>query len=116
MKILDKLTGKDIKTDYRQLEERASCLPNEYYKAWTEIQRNLWSYSDFSGRNLIPIMNNALLLLEETATDGLPIQEVLGDDIPGFCAALAGAAPARDYRAKWRQQLNNNVARRLGRL
>ncbi|MFI1328316.1 DUF1048 domain-containing protein, partial [Streptomyces rochei] len=52
----------------------------------------------------------------ETAADGLSVQEVLGDDIPGFCAALAGGEGARSYRDRWREQLNRNVARKLSRL
>jgi len=42
--------------------------------------------------------------------------DVLGDDIAGFCAALAGGEGARSYRDRWREQLNRNVARKLGRL
>ena len=41
---------------------------------------------------------------------------MLGDDIKGFCAALAGGEGARSYRDRWREQLNRNVARKLGRL
>jgi DNA-binding ferritin-like protein (Dps family) len=41
---------------------------------------------------------------------------VLGDDIKGFCAALAGGEGARSYRDRWGEQLNRNVTRKLGRL
>jgi Protein of unknown function (DUF1048) len=41
---------------------------------------------------------------------------VLGDDIKGFCAALADGEGARSYRDRWREQLNKNVTRKLGRL
>jgi DNA-binding ferritin-like protein (Dps family) len=61
-------------------------------------------------------MDNALGLLEEAAPDGQSIHEVLGDDIKGVCAALAGGEGARSYRDRWREQLNRNVARKLGRL
>ncbi|WUO09536.1 hypothetical protein OG985_03685 [Streptomyces sp. NBC_00289] len=40
---------------------------------------------------------------------------MLGDDIPGFCTALAGGKGARTYRGR-REQLNRNVARILSRL
>jgi DNA-binding ferritin-like protein (Dps family) len=64
----------------------------------------------------MPILDGALGLLEETAADGQSIQDVLGDDIKGFCVALAGGKEARSYRDRWREQLNRNVARKLGRL
>jgi DNA-binding ferritin-like protein (Dps family) len=38
----------------------------------------------------------------------------LGDDIKGFCSALVGEEGAKSYRDKWREQLNNNIAKKLG--
>jgi DNA-binding ferritin-like protein (Dps family) len=32
----------------------------------------------------------------------------------GFCLALVGEEGAKSFRDKWRQQLNNNVAKKLG--
>jgi DNA-binding ferritin-like protein (Dps family) len=51
-----------------------------------------------------------------SAADGQSVHEVLGDDIQGFCTALAGGAGARTHRDRWREQLNRNVARKLSRL
>jgi DNA-binding ferritin-like protein (Dps family) len=55
-------------------------------------------------------------LLEETAAEGQSVHEALGEDIKSFCAAIAGEEGAKNFRDKWREQLNNNVARKLGRL
>jgi DNA-binding ferritin-like protein (Dps family) len=77
---------------------------------------NVFPHSDFTGRNLMPILDGVLVLLEETAADGLGIHEVLGDDIDGFCSALTGGEGARSYRDRWREQLNRNVAKKLGKL
>lgn len=38
----------------------------------------------------MPLLDGVLGLLEETAADGQGIHEVLGDDVEGFCTALAG--------------------------
>jgi len=59
-------------------------------------------------------LENALELLEVASADKQSIEEVLGDDIKGFCAALVGDEGAKTYRDKWREQLNRNVARKLG--
>jgi DNA-binding ferritin-like protein (Dps family) len=116
MKIWETLTGSDLTRDYKAFEVRAQALPAEYRAAWEQIQANLFPYGDFSGRNLMPILDGALGLLEETAAQGQSVDEVLGDDVPGFCAALAGGEGSRTYRDKWREQLNRNVATKLGRL
>ncbi|MEZ7125213.1 DUF1048 domain-containing protein [Nonomuraea sp. AD125B] len=116
MNFWDTITGNDITRDWKALEVRAAALPADHRAAWEEIKGHVSLYSDFTGRNLMPILDGALALLEETAADGQSIHEVLGDDIAGFCAALAGGRGARNYRDRWREQLNRNVARKLGRL
>ncbi|TXC92679.1 DUF1048 domain-containing protein [Metabacillus litoralis] len=114
MNFLDKITGNDMKREMKEFEARAKVLPSEYQAAWKEITSNLWMYSDFTGRNLIPILDSALELLEVTSADGQSVEEVLGNDIKGFCAALVGDEGAKSYRDKWRNQLNKNIARKLG--
>lgn len=115
MNFWDKITGSDITEEFKTFESRAKKLPADYQAAWEEIKANLWPHSDFTGRNLMPILDGVLGLLEETAADGQSVQEVLGDDIKDFCLALVGAEGAKYYRDKWREQLNNNIARKLGR-
>jgi DNA-binding ferritin-like protein (Dps family) len=116
MTIWETMTGSDLTSEWKALEARAEALPAGYRAAWEQIKRHLFPYSGFTGRNLMPILDSALTLLEETAADGQNIQEVLGDDIKGFCAALADGEGARSYRDRWRQRVNRNVARKLGRL
>jgi DNA-binding ferritin-like protein (Dps family) len=116
MNFWEKVTGSDLTREYKAFDARAEALPADYQAAWQQIKAHLTPYGDFTGRNLMPILDSALGLLEETAADGQSIHDVLGDDIPGFCAALAGREGARSYRDKWREQLNRNVARELGRV
>ena len=116
MSFWESVTGSDLTREWKAFEGRAEALPADYREAWGQIKVHLFPYSGFTGRNLMPILDGALELLEETAADGLSIHQVLGDDIEGFCAALAGGERARSYRDRWREQLNRKVARRLGRL
>jgi DNA-binding ferritin-like protein (Dps family) len=116
MSIWETMTGSDLTREWKAFETRAEALPADYRAAWEQIKVHLFPYGGFTGRNLMPIFDGALGLLEETAADGQGIHEVLGDDIEGFCAALAGAEGRRSYRDRWRKQLNRNVARKLGQL
>ncbi|MFI9509007.1 DUF1048 domain-containing protein [Nocardia sp. NPDC052566] len=115
MNFWETITGSDLTREYKALQARAEALPAEYQAAWGEIQANLSPYAGFTGRNLMPILEGALGLLEEAAADGQSVHETLGDDIKGFCAAIAGEEGAKSYRDKWRDQLNKNAARKLGR-
>lgn len=114
MNFWERITGSDMTREFKSFESRVKKLPPDYQAAWEEIDAHLWEYSDFTGRNLMPVLEGVLGLLEETAADGQSVQEVLGDDIKGFCSALAGAEGAKSYRDKWREQLNKNVAKKLG--
>ncbi len=42
------------------------------------------------------------------------MNDVLGGDIKGFCSALTEQEGAKTYRDRWREQLNNNIAKKLG--
>lgn len=114
MNFWEKITGRDMTKEWKTFQSRARKLPKEYQEAWKKITTNLWPHSDMTGRNLMPILDGVLGLLEETAADGQSVQEVLGDDIEGFCAALVGEEGAKSFRDKWRGQLNNTIAKKLG--
>ncbi|NUR72805.1 MAG: DUF1048 domain-containing protein [Hamadaea sp.] len=116
MNFWETITGSDLTRQWKAFEARASALPGDYQAAWAQIKGHLFPYGDFSGRNLTPIVDGALALLEEAYAEGQSVGDVLGDDIAGFCTALAGGHGARTYRDRWREQLNRNVARKLGRL
>ncbi|MFF9603641.1 DUF1048 domain-containing protein [Streptomyces sp. NPDC014684] len=116
MNFWEKVTGSDLTREWKTFEARAEVLPDGYRAAWGQIITHLFPNGDFTGRNLVPILDSALGLLEVAAADGQSVHEVLGEDIQGFCTALAGGAGARTYRDRWREQLNRNVARKLSRL
>jgi DNA-binding ferritin-like protein (Dps family) len=113
MNFWESITGSEMTKEMKAFESRVKKLPADYQAAWEKINANLWTHSDFTGRNLMPILDGVLGLLEESAADGQSVQEVLGDDIKGFCSALAGEEGAKSYRDKWREQLNNNISKKL---
>ncbi len=113
MNFWEKITGSDMTAEMKTFEARAGKLPDDYQAAWEKIKENLWPHSDLTGRNLMPILDGVLGLLEESALEGQNVQEVLGDDIKGFCSALVGKEGAKSYRDKWREQLNNNITKKL---
>ena len=116
MNFWDTITGNDLTREWKAFEARAQALPPDYRAAWEEIKIHLFPYGGFTGRNLMPIVDDVLGLLEMTAADGQSAHEVLGDDIESFCAALAGGEGRRSYRDRWREQLNGNVAKKLNQL
>ncbi|MFC8681486.1 DUF1048 domain-containing protein [Microbacterium ureisolvens] len=113
MNIWETITGSDLTRDWNGFGDRAKVLPPDYQAAWAEITQHLLLYGDFTGRNLTPIADGVLGLLEESAAEGLTAHQVLGDDIAGFAAAVAGGDGAKTFHDRWREQLNRNVAKKL---
>ena len=111
----DKITGSDMKKKWKSFESRIQKLPPDYQAAWSQICTDLWPRADFTGRNLMPIFEGVLSFFEETAAQGQSVQEVLGGDIKGFCASLAGDEGAKSFREQWREQLNRSISKKLGR-
>lgn len=114
MKFWDLITGDDMTREMKAFDARAQKLPPDYQVAWEEIIACIMPHSDFTGRNLMPIFDGVMGLLEESAADNQSVREALGDDIKGFCTAVAGGEGAKTYRDRWRDQLNRNVAKKLG--
>lgn len=114
MNFWDKITGNDMTKEFKAFELRVRKLPDDYQNVWEEINTNLLIYGDFTGRNLMPILNGVLDMLEETAATGQNVKDVLGNDIKSFCSELVGEEGSKSFRDKWRKQLNNKIAKKLG--
>ncbi len=113
MSFWDKITGNDLKIEMKGYQERVNKLSKEYQVAWDEIINCLWVYSDFSGKNVMQIFGNIVEILEEASLDGQSVEGLFGGNIKAFCDEIAKGEGAKTFRDKWREQLNNNVARKL---
>ena len=70
MNFWGKITGSDMTKEMKNFESRAKKLPADYQAAWGKIKDNLWPHSDFTGRNLMPILNGVLGRSEGTRCFG----------------------------------------------
>lgn len=113
MKFWDKITGSDMTREMAAFETRAAGLPTEYQAAWEQMKAELWPYAGLTGRKGLPLLDSALNLLEETASEGKRCSEVLGGDIKAFCRALAGGAGAASVSDRQRAKLNKKIAKKL---
>lgn len=113
MDFWNKVTGNDITKEFKVFENRAVSLPKEYQLAWEKIKKNIWKHSDFTGRNLIPFFENAIIFLEESAREGITVEEALGNDIEGFCFQLIGKENSNSFRDKCGRKLNKNIEKKL---
>lgn len=113
MNFIDKITGNDLTRDYRKLETRIAVLPDDYQELWNAILQQLWGYGDMTGRNLIPLLEGVVSLLEEANLDNIPISEILGEEINLFIDDLTSAHGIDNYRLKMHKRLNNKIHKQL---
>jgi DNA-binding ferritin-like protein (Dps family) len=113
MNFYDKITGNDMTKQQKEFQLRIEKLPTDYQHAWQAINQSIWTFSDFSGRNLYPILEGILGLFEESVAENLPITAVTGENIEDFISEIARVAGAKDYRDKLRAQLNQTIAKKL---
>ena len=106
MNFYDKITGNDMNKQQKEFQLRIDKLPAGYQDAWREHHQKIWSYSDFSGRNLYPILEGIVGLFEESAAEKLPINSVIGENMTTFISEIAEAAGAKNERDKLREHLN----------
>lgn len=114
MNFIEKITGSDMTKKMKDIDSRVSKLPSEYRSAWKDVQDNFWEYSDFTGRKVVEVLENVLEMLEENASNGVEIEKVFGNDIKGFCKELASVENLSSFQDKWRDQLNKNTLKKLG--
>lgn len=115
MNLYDKVTGNDMNKLQKEYQLRIEKLPTEYQNTWRTLNQEIWKFSDFTGRNLYPILEGIVGLFEESAAEGLSIEAVTGDRIENFISEIAHIEGAKTYRDKLRDQLNKNVKKKVGR-
>jgi DNA-binding ferritin-like protein (Dps family) len=97
------------KKEWRAMEARAKALPKDYRVVYDEIKQYIWKSS---GLDAIDILKGILELFEEGAANGRSALEITGNDVAAFCDELVEGQET--YADKWREELNRNIAKKLG--
>jgi DNA-binding ferritin-like protein (Dps family) len=100
------------KREYKQQQERAKALPEDYRYVYRQIQQYMWGYSGGSGMEMLPLFADLLDLFETGAAEGKRVLDVTGEDVAAFCDELL--RNAKTYTGKHRETLNRDIRKRLG--
>lgn len=113
MTFWEKITGSDMTKQYKEFEYRLKQLPTDYQLAWEYIAKNISIYSDFTGRNIMILLEQVLEMLEEMNTLDKSTNDIFGGDIDGFCTQLTEGMESYATRDKWRRNLNRRIHNKL---
>jgi DNA-binding ferritin-like protein (Dps family) len=100
------------KREYNRMQRRAKALPEEYRYVYHKIQNYMWNYSGGSGMDMTSIFADLLDLFETGVAEGKRVLEITGEDVAAFCDELL--RNARTYTQDWREALNRDIMRKLG--
>ncbi|RKD75954.1 DNA-binding ferritin-like protein (Dps family) [Sinobaca qinghaiensis] len=95
------------KRDYRAYQKRVNELPEDYRSAMKAVEKYMWHYA--KGAGMFVILKNILEMFENSADDGLSVNEVVGNDIAGFADAILAEYPEETWMNKSRNELRNSV-------
>jgi DNA-binding ferritin-like protein (Dps family) len=101
------------KRRYKAMMARVKALPEEYGYMYRKIEHYMWSHAGGDGMDMIRILADLLDLFEAGAADGKRVLEMTGPDVAEMCDELLSTT--RTWTKKWHEELNRDIARRLGR-
>lgn len=111
-KWIEKLTGPlEEKKRYRQTKARAEQLPPSYRTAVDAVQRYLMYAGGGDGAGVVTMYEDLVDLFEQSAANGTPVREVVGDDPVEFVEAFVANYPQGQWRIRERNRLVDAIDR-----
>jgi DNA-binding ferritin-like protein (Dps family) len=95
------------KREYRVYKERVDELPEEYKKAMKAIESYMWNFA--KGAGMLELLKNILEMFENSASDGLNVRDVVGNDIAEFADSFLAEFPEETWIDKLRNKLRDSI-------
>jgi len=100
------------KREYKQTQERANALPEDYRYVYHKIKHYMWNYTAGSGMDMMPILADLLDLFETGAAEGKRVLDITGEDVAAFCDELL--QNTHTSTGSQRETLNRDIMNKLG--
>ena len=112
-KFISKVVGE--KRQWRQHKARTRELPASYRTAVEALERYLmYAGPGGDGARAAAMFEDLLDLFEQSAANGTPIREIVGEDPVEFLAAFVRNYPDGQWRIRERERLTNAIDRAAG--
>ena len=95
------------KREYRVYKERVNQLPEEYKKAMKAIESYMWNFA--KGAGMLELLKNILEMFENSASDGLNVRDIVGNDIAAFADSFLAEFPEETWIDKLRNKLRGSI-------
>ena len=102
------------KRRYRQYKARTKQLPANYHTAIDALERYMEFFGPGKADSLLSMLEDLADLFEQSAANGTPIREIVGEDPVEFAEAFLQNYPEGQWISREREQLTNGIDRVAG--
>lgn len=102
------------KRRYRQYKARTEQLPADYHAAIDALERYLEFFGPGNGDSVLSMLEDLADLFEQSAANGTPIREVVGEDPVEFAETFLRNYPKGQWISRERERLTNAIDRVAG--
>jgi DNA-binding ferritin-like protein (Dps family) len=102
------------KKRWRQYKARKEQLPANYRTAIDAVERYLMYFGRGDGPSWASMLDDLADLFEQSAANGTPIREIVGEDPVEFVEAFIQNYPEGQWRIRERERLTNAIERAAG--
>ena len=113
---IEKLTGSlEQKKQYWEYKARVKQLPENYRAALEAVERYLTYFGGIAdGDTLVTMLDDLATLFEQSAANGTPIREIVGDDPVEFAETFLQNYSGGQWINKERERLRSAIDRAAG--
>ena len=97
------------KRRYRQYKARKEQLPANYHTAIDALERYMEFFGPGKGDGLLSMLEDLADLFEQSAANGTPIREVVGEDPVEFAETFLRNYPEGQWISRERERLTNAI-------
>ena len=102
------------KRRYRQYKARTKQLPASYHTAIDALERYMQLFGPGKADSLLSMLEDLLDLFEQSAVNGTPIGEIVGEDPVEFAEAFLRNYPEGQWISRERERLTSAIERAAG--
>lgn len=95
------------KKRYKRFLQATQALPAPYAETLQALQRYIWNFAK-SGA-IMDALEALLHMFQESAAEGVPVRQVVGDDPVEFAENIMAQYPDDLWLVKYRDQLRRSV-------
>ncbi|GGK81686.1 hypothetical protein Ppa06_48340 [Planomonospora parontospora subsp. parontospora] len=112
LQYLETVTGPlEDKRRYRRHKARVRALPADYRTAVDALERYMQFFGPGKADSLLAMLDDLADLFEQSAADGIPIREVVGEDPVEFAETFLRNYPEGQWIHRERERLADAIDR-----